>query len=150
MGSTEQKTDAINPSHYRTGRWMPIDLIEDKNLDFCLGNALKYISRAGKKDPDKVVEDYKKAIWYLQREKASVESGHCHLNMRYGSIAASEYCEDNGLSYHITHVVLEICELVGVNPHDDVLIRMKNCVWHIEQEIYRITHKEDNHENKTI
>jgi hypothetical protein len=55
---------AINhPSHYAEGRqYEPIDVIEDWNLDFCLGNALKYISRAGRKDPAKTVEDLKKAI----------------------------------------------------------------------------------------
>ena len=45
-----------------------IDAIEDWGLDFCLGNVVKYISRAGHKDSNKVVEDLKKAAWYLQRK----------------------------------------------------------------------------------
>jgi hypothetical protein len=39
-------------------------------LNFSLGNALKYISRAGLKDPSKVIEDLEKARWYLDHEIA--------------------------------------------------------------------------------
>lgn len=61
--------DPVNhPSHYTDGKIEVIDFIEDKGLGFCLGNAVKYISRAGKKDPAKTVEDLKKAAWYLNRE----------------------------------------------------------------------------------
>ena len=57
-----------NPAHYTEGRkYEPIDVIEDWELPFHLGNALKYIARAGRKDPNKVREDIKKAIWYLER-----------------------------------------------------------------------------------
>lgn len=60
--------DTINhPSHYAAGRQHePIDVIEDWELGFNLGNAVKYISRAGRKgDP---LEDLRKAAWYLERE----------------------------------------------------------------------------------
>lgn len=61
--------EAVNhPSHYNTGKIEVIDFIEDQKLGFCLGNAVKYIARAGKKDTDKTVEDLKKAAWYLNRE----------------------------------------------------------------------------------
>ena len=56
-----------HPSHYTDGKIEVIDYIEDKNLGFHLGNAVKYISRAGKKDKSKTAEDIKKAIWYLNR-----------------------------------------------------------------------------------
>ena len=64
----EEKVD--HPSHYNAGRIEVIDFIEDQNLNFNLGNAVKYISRAGKKDPKKFREDLEKAIWYLNRELA--------------------------------------------------------------------------------
>lgn len=61
--------DNVNhPSHYTDGNIEVIDYIEDKQLGYHLGNAVKYISRAGKKDPDKYVEDLQKAAWYLNRE----------------------------------------------------------------------------------
>jgi hypothetical protein len=68
-------SDAINhPQHYADGRkFEPIDVIEDWKLNFHLGNALKYISRAGRKQD--VVEDLKKAAWYIQREISRCEEG---------------------------------------------------------------------------
>ena len=66
--NTDKLKEAVNhPSHYADGKIEVIDFIEDKNLGFCLGNAIKYISRAGKKDKSKEAEDIKKAIWYLNR-----------------------------------------------------------------------------------
>lgn len=56
-----------HPSHYNTGNIEVIDFIEDQNLGFNLGNAVKYIARAGKKDPATELEDLQKAKWYLQR-----------------------------------------------------------------------------------
>lgn len=45
-----------------------MELIEAFRLNFCRGNALKYLLRAGKKTPDKR-EDLKKALWYLERDR---------------------------------------------------------------------------------
>ena len=45
-----------------------MDFIEDKQLNFARGNVIKYVSRAGKKDPNKELEDLSKAFWYLNRE----------------------------------------------------------------------------------
>lgn len=59
-------TDRINPEHYKIGGIETIDFIEAKNLNYNLGNAVKYISRAGHKGSR--VDDLKKAVWYLQRE----------------------------------------------------------------------------------
>ena len=62
------ETDNINhPSHYTDGKIEVIDFIEDKKLPYHLGNVIKYISRAGKKNPDTELEDLKKAQWYLNR-----------------------------------------------------------------------------------
>ena len=62
------ESDSVNhPKHYTDGKIEVIDYIEDKKLGFCLGNAIKYISRAGKKDKAKEIEDLKKAIWYINR-----------------------------------------------------------------------------------
>ena len=64
----ENHNDPVNrPAHYTAGKIEVIDFIEDKKLGFCLGNAVKYISRAGKKDPEKEVEDLQKAAWYINR-----------------------------------------------------------------------------------
>lgn len=67
-GKHIEVAESVNhPSHYCTGKIEVIDFIEDQGLGFHLGNAVKYICRAGKKDPDKTSEDLKKAIWYIER-----------------------------------------------------------------------------------
>lgn len=65
-----KKDEAINhPSHYGGDTpYEAIKVIEAWELDFCLGNTVKYISRAGKKDKSKELEDLEKAAWYLQRK----------------------------------------------------------------------------------
>lgn len=60
------KKDPINPKYYCSESVEVIEVIESFKLNFCLGNAIKYILRAGKKG-DKV-EDLRKAKWYIQRE----------------------------------------------------------------------------------
>lgn len=54
-----------HPKHYNTGKYEVIDVIEDWQLDFNLGNTIKYIARANHKG--KTLEDLQKAQWYLTR-----------------------------------------------------------------------------------
>ena len=66
--------DLVNrPPHYRDGGIEVIDFIEAKDLNYRLGNVVKYVSRAGKKNSDPV-QDLEKAAWYLQREIAARKS----------------------------------------------------------------------------
>ena len=61
-----------NPAHYTQGREIePLNVIEDWKLDFYLGNALKYIARAGRKENE--IEDLKKAVFYLNRKIDNLE-----------------------------------------------------------------------------
>ena len=55
-----------HPDHYQGNKMEVIDVIEDYDLGFSLGNAIKYILRADAKGNRK--QDLKKAIWYIQRE----------------------------------------------------------------------------------
>lgn len=68
-------TDPVNsPPHYKAGDiYETIRVIEAWGLGYHLGNAVKYISRAGKKDPAKFNEDLEKAIWYVRRAMRPVE-----------------------------------------------------------------------------
>lgn len=63
-----EKADAVNnPKHYTSKNGVEcIDVVEQFN--FNRGAALKYIWRAGEKDPTKEIEDLRKALWYIQRE----------------------------------------------------------------------------------
>jgi cytochrome c biogenesis protein ResB len=63
------KETVNHPLHYGGDTvYEAIKVIEAWELGFCLGNAVKYIARAGKKDERTAVEDLKKAAWYLNRE----------------------------------------------------------------------------------
>ena len=65
-----------HPKHYggADNPYEAIKVIEAWDLDFCLGNTVKYISRAGKKETDKNVQDLEKARWYLDREIEKLKS----------------------------------------------------------------------------
>ena len=74
--------DLINhPQHYTRGRIEVIDFIEDKELNFNLGNVVKYVARSGHKKSSgksmeaKALEDLKKARWYIDREIMIREKG---------------------------------------------------------------------------
>ena len=58
-----------HPSHYggKENTYEAIKVIDAWGLGFHLGNVIKYISRAGKKDPKTLIQDLKKASWYLQK-----------------------------------------------------------------------------------
>lgn len=59
-------SDQINPDHYKR---FPVEVIEiTEHLNFCLGNAVKYITRAGYKPGADALTDLAKAAWYIDRE----------------------------------------------------------------------------------
>lgn len=63
-----KSVDNINsPTHYNVGGLEVIDIIDAFGLNFCLGNVVKYILRAGRKDNSTLKEDLQKAEWYLKR-----------------------------------------------------------------------------------
>lgn len=71
------KEDNVNhPSHYT---WLKdkcgIEVVDiTRHMDFCLGNAIKYILRSGKKDKNKEIEDLKKAIFYINDKINQLEN----------------------------------------------------------------------------
>ena len=60
--------DLINhPAHYKMANGVEVIQLTEQ-LNFCRGNAVKYICRAGKKDKATEIEDLLKARWYINRE----------------------------------------------------------------------------------
>jgi hypothetical protein len=55
-----------HPTHYNKGKIEAIEIIEDWDLNFNLGNVIKYVLRAPYKG--ETVQDLEKAHWYLTRE----------------------------------------------------------------------------------
>lgn len=113
--------DAVNhPKHYTDGKYECIDFIESWGLGFHLGNAVKYITRAGKKDPQKTKEDLEKALWYLKRARdydkprmyySSPVMG-CGIADRTSAkddrIGVHDYMVDKKLSYALSQTLLRI------------------------------------------
>lgn len=70
------EADPTNPSYYKNLQPEPVTVIEGWGLGFHLGNTVKYISRAGIKEPAKEIEDLEKAAWYLARHIANLKAVH--------------------------------------------------------------------------
>lgn len=73
MTKTGEQVD--HPSHYggADNPYEAIKVIEAWSLGFCLGNAVKYIARAGKKDNNRLLQDLQKARWYINHEIERLE-----------------------------------------------------------------------------
>jgi hypothetical protein len=77
MKTWENKEMVNHPKHYQFGDnnvYEAIKVIDAWGRGFALGNTVKYISRAGKKDPNKELEDLKKAMFYLQHHINQLEN----------------------------------------------------------------------------
>jgi hypothetical protein len=93
-----------HPSHYggENNEYEAIKVIEAWELDFCLGNAVKYISRAGKKDD--FVQDLKKAQWYIERKISQFEPVCKNKDISFDSVIEQldtliEKCEKKEFNY---------------------------------------------------
>jgi len=75
MLDKENKEQVNHPDHYggSSNLYEAIKVIDAWDLGFSLGNTVKYISRAGKKDPNKELEDLRKAKWYLDHHIKNLE-----------------------------------------------------------------------------
>ena len=80
---TDVLDDPVNhPSHYTKGEIEVIDFVEDQGFGYHLGNAVKYICRAGYKGDE--VEDLKKAVWYINRRIKNLEERKIEQNHNKG------------------------------------------------------------------
>lgn len=69
--------DPIKPGYYNDSKITPFEVIDDWDLDFYLGNAVKYIKRAGKKKDNSCLQDLKKIREYVDQEirKEELQNG---------------------------------------------------------------------------
>lgn len=95
------RKEGVNVDYYGEKGWQAIDFIERYNLDFNLGNVIKYLFRAGKKTKSRV-NDLCKAYWYLNR----------HLNQDQNSIILisndelNKYVEKGSLEYEYCNIII--------------------------------------------
>lgn len=111
FAADESENDNVNhPFHYTDGKYEVIQFIEDYHLPYHIGNAVKYISRAGKKDEDKYIEDLKKAEWYIFRWHNYMLTEHgrevfSDYRPAKDRINIEDYCKDKGLGFDLTKVI---------------------------------------------
>lgn len=109
--------DPVNhPSHYTIGTIEVIDFIEDYGLDSSmqLGNAIKYICRAGHKDPSKEAEDLNKAIWYINRVISKLDKqdhGMAYIVKPNRKYEVWDFVKDKGLDgrWNLAMALFFIC-----------------------------------------
>lgn len=89
-----------NPPHY-TSHPSGIEAIEiTRHMNFNLGNAIKYLWRAGLKDSSKTIEDLRKAIFYIEDEIAKLQDQECKckncIDTEIEARGVCRDCYDNG------------------------------------------------------
>lgn len=112
--SKDQVDDVVNhPAHYTDGKFETIEAIESWRLGYHLGNAVKYISRAGKKSKDTELEDLRKARWYIKRYL-----DYHHLQPE--GLGAIAYAADKGLDQDLAGAVLclSVSAILSDEPQD--------------------------------
>ena len=87
-----------HPSHYQQGI-EPIDIIESWDLNFSLGNAIKYILRSPYKG--KQIEDLEKARWYIDREinRLKDKESHRKEKVNYSMLNDEKWRDDDIVDY---------------------------------------------------
>ena len=67
-GQATRNPAVDHPDYYNAGGIEVLDVVKQFRLNFCTGNALKYICRAGQKPGADRITDLRKAVFYLNRE----------------------------------------------------------------------------------
>ena len=113
------------PDHYVLDRFIqPINVIEDWSLCHHLACVVKYIARAGRKNP--ILEDLRKAEWYLVRELNPYQDKfyRCHLSLINPTpLSCEAVVEDWELSSNLTHALINIRRSKSHSLRIDSLIR---------------------------
>ncbi len=68
----------VSPDHYQKGLIEVWDFIEDQNLNYFLGNVIKYVCRAGFKTSEDTIDDLRKAKTYISKQIQIIEKERHH------------------------------------------------------------------------
>ena len=119
-----------HPAHYNQGGIEVIDFIEDAQLDFHRGNAIKYIIRHKYKNSsiEKQIQDLEKALWYIKRYQDKCEPKY---KSTVSSISSCEFAQGHGLSSDLVSAVMQIS---NINPYNAEK-NLKSAIKYIEKSI---------------
>lgn len=129
-----------HPSHYNVG-FEVIDLIEDLNLNFHVGNWLKYFCRHKYKGTP--VEDLKKGLWYLQREKSRYHFANDILHDVPKRLRMTEYfakswkIHDDMLAFTVFNRVMSYVTTNNISFLENAILEMQDLIKITENEHIR-------------
>lgn len=89
-------SDPINPDHYKSHPSGVEAITVTRHMGFNIGNAMKYLWRAGLKADNSAIQDLKKAIWYLEDEIERLDGGKKEFRERLKAASAPFYPDRNG------------------------------------------------------
>ena len=109
-------TKIDHPDYYQRHEFECIDFIEDHGLGFCIGNVVKYLTRAGRKSNSSAGDDLKKALWYLKRVYAKFGmSINSYPHDRTLKISTDAYVLDHKLDFDVADIIRAICDKYDIS-----------------------------------
>lgn len=132
-----------NPDHYAAGRTHePKDVIMKYGLNFNMGNVVKYISRAGRKDGSSYVEDLKKARQYAVFELEHLMQSGIYEEMNAAGDEVEKIREDWKIQPYLCNALEEALYNYSVRPRFSMYIAKKGavqeCIKWLDTEISRV------------
>ena len=123
MAGKGEELDLVNnPPHYTWSSYEVIDVIEKLHLGFPLGNAVKYIARAGKKDPAKIIQDFEKSVFYM-KYYLKHPSGKLQIDDEYIDIVLEDWNLSDNCSIAVKNIAsgtLKNIELAITSIQDEI------------------------------
>jgi len=137
-------SDSVNsPAYYNQYQGFEvIELVEQMN--FCLGNAVKYLTRAGFKNPETELEDLKKAAWYIRREISRDENAS-----NRDPITFDDWMLYDQMNFNRGSAVKLVVESINKDVKS-ALDNLAAALGHIEREILRMTNSFSSNESTLI
>lgn len=146
------KNDNVNyPSHYTDGKYEVLDFIEERKLNFSIGNAVKYIARAGKKDPNKEIEDLSKARFYVNREIKRLEKLNVidyRPNYIDRKIDVFDFIEDKKLNNDRANTIYHIDQYADSKTIIEAMMFLKMARPFISYEIFQLQKQNEQQKEK--
>lgn len=126
-----------HPEHYTAGGMETWDVIAEWRLDYFIGNAVKYISRAGRKAGVDAAQDLRKAIAYLDKRMALIRDGYeiVHPNEWVGFAAVHDYSAAKDLDSTIEMALQLIILAANRAQGCPQIAALKHARWFIHNKI---------------
>lgn len=128
-----------HPSHYTFSKYEVIDVISAWDLNFNLGNVVKYIARCDHKDNK--IQDLEKALYYLRHEMAKEELHMGDPSLSYG---IAQVITEWGLNFNLGSVIQFVVESTMCNAKEHIMVELRRAENSLTREIEHL--KQDNDE----